>query len=90
MQVELGVLIAVIGCLVGLAGWLTGRDKKITGDAEWRGEVNAKLDVIVGIRSDVDTLDKKVGDLTERTAKVEASAASAHKRLDGIAKGEKQ
>lgn len=87
MQVEIGVLLAVIGCLVGLAGWLTGRDKKITGDAEWRGQVNGKLDVIVGIRNDVDNLDHKVEAHGERIAKVEASASSAHKRLDEIVKG---
>ena len=44
--VEIGTLIAVIGCFVGLAGWLNGRDKKILGDGEWKGTVNTKLDDI--------------------------------------------
>ena len=82
MTVELGVLIAVIGCLVGVAGWLLNRDKHIASDAEWRGSVNAKLDVIVGIRSDVDRIDHTVSQHGERLSKVEASASQAHKRLD--------
>ncbi len=28
MNIEITVLIAVVGCFVGLAGWLSGRDKK--------------------------------------------------------------
>lgn len=82
MSIELSVLIAVIGCVVGLAGWLSNRDKQRDGDAEWRGEVNGKLDGIMGIRGQVDKLDEKVDKQGERIAGVEASAKAAHKRLD--------
>jgi hypothetical protein len=82
MTVELSLLIAVIGCVVGLAGWLTNRDKSRDGNAEWRGEVNGKLDGIMGIRSQVDKLDERVNEQGERIAVVEASAKSAHHRLD--------
>lgn len=27
--VDIGLLIAVVGCFVGLGGWLSGRDKRI-------------------------------------------------------------
>ena len=46
--VEIGTLIAIIGCFVGLAGWLSARDKKISDDSEWKGMVNTKLDAING------------------------------------------
>lgn len=82
MSVEVGALIAVIGCLVGLAGWLASRDKRRDADSVWRGEVNGKLDGIMGIRVQVDKLDEKVERQTERIAIVESSAKSAHKRLD--------
>lgn len=82
MTVELSILIAVIGCLVGLAGWMSNRDKHLTNDAEWRGQVNGKLDDIMGIRKDVDKLGEKMDHQGERIAVVEASAKSAHKRLD--------
>ena len=45
-NIEISLLIAMAGCFVGLAGWLSGRDKKIANDAEWKGSVNAKLDTI--------------------------------------------
>ena len=60
MSIEIGLLIAVIGCFVGLAGWLAGRDKKISSDSEWRGTVNAKLDLAIGIREDHEELRSRV------------------------------
>ena len=33
MQIEITLLIAMLGGLVGLAGWLSGRDKKIANDS---------------------------------------------------------
>ena len=83
-SVTLSVLIALVGCFVGLAGWLSNRDKKVTGDAEWRGGVNAKLDVIVGIKSDVANLNSEVRGHGERLTAVEASAKQAHRRIDRL------
>ena len=60
MNIEIGLLIAVIGCFVGLAGWLSGRDKKLSADSEWKGEVNAKLDLAIGIRNDHEELRHRV------------------------------
>ena len=47
MTVEISMLIAIVGCFVGLAGWLSGRDKKIANDGKWRGSVDTKLDQIL-------------------------------------------
>ena len=82
LTVEIGILIAVIGCFVGLAGWLAGRDKKIASDAEWKGTINAKLDVIVGISKDVDSLENKVQEHGERIKAVEESTKQAHLRIN--------
>ena len=71
MSVEVSVLIALIGCFVGLAGWLLGRDKKIARDAEWRGTVNGKLDSILGIKEDVKDINVKILDHECRIIKVE-------------------
>ena len=89
-MIAVSTLIALVGCFVGLAGWLSGRDKKISNDAEWRGSVNAKLDMIVGIKSDVERIDRTVNVQGERLAKVEASASQAHHRIDEIVKGDKK
>lgn len=82
MSIEIATVIAVIGCIVGVAGWFLNRDKRLSADAEWRGQVNGKLDIIVGIRNDVDRMDEKLSDYGERISKVEASVKQAHKRLD--------
>lgn len=33
------IMIALVGCFVGLAGWLHGRDSKLSNDSEWKGRV---------------------------------------------------
>lgn len=60
----ISILIALVGCFVGLAGWISGRDKKIANDSEWKGTVNAKLDNILsltkGLSKDIETIKKTV------------------------------
>lgn len=84
MNIEIGLLIAIIGCFVGLAGWLSGRDKKISNDSEWRGTVNTKLDTILGINKDVDELKSQYNELNKELAIVKASASQAHKRIEEL------
>lgn len=76
------LMIAIVGCFVGLAGWLRGRDGKLSNDAEWKGQVNAKLDIIAGVKTDVADLKEEVGELGKKVVIVEQSAKSAHHRLD--------
>ena len=61
-------------------------------DAEWRGNVSGKLDGIqtsvTGINQLVGKLDDKVETISDRLARVEESAKSAHHRIDKISKGE--
>lgn len=89
---SISLIIAVVGCAVGLGGFMRGRDSKIITDAEWKGTVNAKLDTIIGIRKDVDDLSKDVSVLGKQVAVVEASVKSAHHRLDqaGIARAKEE
>ena len=86
MSIEISVLIALVGCFVGLAGWLSGREKKIFNDAEWRGEVNTKLDATVSgiscIGADIQRIKDKQEEHGKKIVEIEDSAKSAHKRLD--------
>lgn len=75
-------LIAIIGCFVGLAGWLSKRDSKTISDATWKGEINGKLDAILGINLRIDKVECKVEDSIIKIAKLESKADSAHKRMD--------
>ena len=81
MTLEISILLAVLSGFVGLAGWLGGRDKRIAGDAEWRGSVNAKLDVIVGIRKDLDQITAALAGSAERLAKLESGYAQLQQRV---------
>jgi len=80
----IGILGTVIGCFIALAGWLSTRDKKISNDSEWKGGINAKLDILLGIKSDVDCLSNTVSKHGEKIVEIEQSAKSAHNRIDEI------
>ena len=66
--IEIGTIIAIVGCFVGLAGWLNGRDKRIADDGEWKGSVNAKLD---SIHNDISGVGKDISEI--KSAQVEAN-----------------
>jgi len=57
---SLSVLIAIAGCFVGLAGWIYARDSKISIDAEWMGNVNAKLDMAIEFEKIMTNLNKSI------------------------------
>lgn len=93
-SVEIGALIAVIGCFVGLAGWISGRDKRIAGDGEWKGTVNTKLDDIKqsvsGTNTELSKINAIITEHGERLIAVESSAKQAHHRIDEIVGEKKQ
>lgn len=86
--IDIGILIALVGCFVGLAGWIAGRDKKIGSDGEWKGTINAKLDSIMnnvsGTSTELSKINAVLSSHGERITAAEESAASAHKRIDEI------
>lgn len=81
-SITLGLLLAIIGCFVGLAGWISNRDKKIANDSEFKGTVNAKLDVVLGIKTEIKELKDDFKKISEKIVVVEESTKSVHKRLD--------
>lgn len=86
----IGIIATILGCFVGLAGFLSGRDKKISTDSEWRGGVNAKLDSIdsniKGACVDLKTVQATLIDHAERISEIDASTKSAHHRIDELIK----
>lgn len=75
------LLITAIGTIVALiSNATTLRDKGKRGAAT-TAEMQANIKYI---REMVDKLEKKMDDIPERVAAVEASAASAHKRIDRL------
>ncbi|MEA5003911.1 MAG: hypothetical protein VB081_10475 [Christensenella sp.] len=90
MAIEVTLLLGIIGSFVGLAGFLvsflSNRDKKIINDSEWKGRIDAKLDIAIGIREEVEEIKCEQRGQGERLAVVEESTKSAHKRIDEICK----
>lgn len=86
--IQIATLIAVVGCFVGLAGWLSGRDKKFLNDGEWKGTVNTKLDDIKssvsGTNAELVKINETLNAHGERLTAVESSAAQAHHRIDEL------
>ncbi len=82
------LVVAALSMVIAAAGWLRNTKGDSASDAEWRGQISAKLDNIManvtGLSRDIERLDGRVNLLTERMATVEASAKSAHHRLDQI------
>lgn len=82
------LVVAALSMIIAAAGWLRNTKGDSASDAEWRGQISAKLDNIManvtGLSRDIERLDGRVNSLTERMATVEASAKQAHKRLDQI------
>lgn len=76
------LLIAVIGCIVGVYGVVSTRDKHNEANAVWRGEVNGKLDALLGIESRVKTLEDKVTLHETKISFIEKSNKRLHERLD--------
>lgn len=91
MTVEITVLLAVLSTFAAVSGFFAARDKKITGESEWRGRINKSLDDIErkadSICITVSALSGKIEEHSERIAKVESSAKQAHLRIDKIEGG---
>ena len=84
----IGLIFAMIGGFVGLAGWLSGREKKIDNNGEWKGSVNTKLDNIMssvnGTNTEIAKIIATQSEHGERLTAVESSTRQAHKRIDEI------
>lgn len=78
--------IAIIGSVIGVIGFFTGREKasneEVKEAAEWRGNVNGKLDSILGLTNRVDDLEEAVQEHEFKIRKLEDSSGRAHERLD--------
>jgi len=92
MNVELGVLIAVIGTLAGIWFGYSGSQRasknEVKEDTADHTELKTNVEYIKrgvdDIRIDLKAQENKVGELAERVIRVEESSKQAHKRLDTI------
>lgn len=73
-----GLIVAVVGCFVGLAGWLSGREKKIDSNGEWKGSVNTKLD---DIKNSVNGISDRMGRMENTIANHETRIVVMEKHI---------
>lgn len=91
MDINTGVLIALIGCIVGLAGWLRNHDSDNAKETSNMTTVIVKLENIRGSISDLKLDLKRTAEdlqsIDRRLTVVEESTKQAHNRINEI-KGE--
>ncbi len=91
MDINTGVLIALIGCIVGLAGWLRNHDSDNERETSNMTTVIVKLENIRGSISDLKLDLKRTAEdlqsIDRRLTVVEESTKQAHNRINEI-KGE--
>lgn len=67
----IGIIATIIGAVSTLYGLLSKRDAKIANDSEWKGTVNTKLDMILGIKENVSKLEAQVNNHESRISVLE-------------------
>ena len=76
MNIEIGVIIAIMGAIIGAASFFLGRITSAKQDGEWKGELKADLK---HIQASIDRLNDKV---ETNSDKMDASIRRLHKRID--------
>lgn len=91
MDINTGVLIALIGCIVGLAGWLRNHDSDNEKETSNMTTVIVKLENIRGsiadLKLDLKRTAEDLQSIDRRLTVVEESTKQAHNRINEI-KGE--
>ncbi|MGI5885627.1 MAG: hypothetical protein ACOX83_11805 [Candidatus Spyradocola sp.] len=79
-------IIAIVGCLVGLAGWLRNKSNDTKNDGAVLAAIQSDVGYIKAgnddIKRRIDDMSEQMVSMRERMTRVEASAKQAHKRLD--------
>lgn len=91
MDINTGALIALIGCIVGLAGWLRNHDTDNAKETSNMTTVIVKLENIRGsiadLKLDLKRTAEDLQSIDRRLTVVEESVKQAHNRINEI-KGE--
>ena len=84
----IGCVVGIIGCIVGAAGFFNGRKKDSNDSGRESGLIMSEIGYIKGntddIKKKLDKHDELNMQFEGRLSTVEASAASAHKRIDNF------
>lgn len=89
----ISVIIAIIGCLVGAAGWLRNTRTDASQQKAAESEIKTKLDFmsndIKEVKVDVRAFSRDLQDVRTIAISAEAEAKRANSRIDNLIEGEK-
>lgn len=88
----IGSVMTLLSVLIAVFTFYFSRKKETSTDSEWKGELKSDIrhikDGVDELKVDNGEIKENVQDLRERVALVEASARSAHHRIDTLEKKE--
>ncbi|MFJ5716518.1 hypothetical protein [Neobacillus sp. NPDC093127] len=88
MEVQIGILGALIGVLISVLTFSRNRDKDVKSDASESAVIKTKLEAInsgvESIRIDIKANERHVSELSERLIRIDESNKAAHKRIDKL------
>ena len=86
MDINVSILIAVVGCLVGLSGWLRNHDNDNKADATLMTRLETKIDSIAectrDIKTEITSLKTDVKSLDKRLTIAETKIEAMWKKID--------
>lgn len=82
--VDIVLLCTILGTFLGISQWLSSKSSSSHDEGEWRGKVDAKLDLICGIQKDVIRNSQATQLLKEHVARLEEHCANIDKRLNKL------
>lgn len=91
MEIELSIVIAVVGCIVGVLGWLRNRDDDSSKRSATMTRMETKIDNIIevthDIKNEMSSLKKDVKELDTRQTKTEVKLETMQKEWNTIKGG---
>lgn len=89
----ISIIIAIIGCLVGAAGWLRNTKTDASQQKAVESEIKTKLDFmsndIKEVKVDVRSFSRDLQEVRTIAVSAEAEAKRANTRIDDLIEGEK-
>lgn len=91
-NISIGVICTLLGAVLSYISFQRNKGHDIRADTREETETRTKLDYISkgvdDIRLDIKSQQREMQELKERVIKNEESTKSAHKRIDGLEKGD--
>lgn len=54
------MILAVLGGFIGVGGWLSAREKTLKQDAQWRGRIDGKLDMLMELKPQITRIEQQM------------------------------